>query len=172
MNYQKGFIAPLLFALIALLLIGGGAYGYVQKNQANQPATVSQTNGWKTYTSPEYDFSFQYPPSFGTPEEHISIPSEKLKNSPDTVVFLDGRLSVSSGVSYNLSTGKPMTFAEVTAGGSNKKQIIVGGESGIEVSSSQVGTVTSIPLLGNIIVVIVGSPDLQNQVLPTFKFNP
>jgi len=33
---QKGFIAPLLLALVAILLIGGGAYVYVQNKQANQ----------------------------------------------------------------------------------------------------------------------------------------
>jgi len=43
MNYQKGFIAPLLLALIALLLIGGGAYVYVQNKPANQPVTASST---------------------------------------------------------------------------------------------------------------------------------
>ena len=37
----KGFIAPLLLALIALLLVGGGAYVYVQKNQsANATPTI------------------------------------------------------------------------------------------------------------------------------------
>ena len=41
---QKGFIAPLLLALIAILLIGGGAYVYVQNKQSNQPVVVSQTS--------------------------------------------------------------------------------------------------------------------------------
>ena len=38
MKTSKGFVAPLLLALIALLLIGGGAYVYLQK-QSNQPVT-------------------------------------------------------------------------------------------------------------------------------------
>lgn len=168
---QKGFATPLLLALVALLILGGGAYAYMQNKQVNQPV-VAQTSDLKTYTNTEYGFSFQYPPSFGIPKEHISTSSEKLKNSPDSVNFLDGRLIVSSGISYNLSTSQPMTFAEVTAAGSNKKQIIVDGRSGIQVSSSQVGTVTSISLPGNVIVVIEGSLDLQNQILPTFKFSP
>lgn len=37
---QKGFIAPLFLALIALLLIGGGVYVYVQNKQANQNVVV------------------------------------------------------------------------------------------------------------------------------------
>jgi len=40
---QKGFIAPLLLALIALLLIGGGAYVYVQNKQGNQSVVVDST---------------------------------------------------------------------------------------------------------------------------------
>lgn len=42
-NLQKGFIAPLLIALIALLLIGGGAYMYTQKKQENPPAVENAT---------------------------------------------------------------------------------------------------------------------------------
>ena len=40
-NTQKGFIVPLLLAIIAVLLIGGGAYVYTQNKQADQPATAS-----------------------------------------------------------------------------------------------------------------------------------
>jgi hypothetical protein len=40
MNYQKGFIVPLLLALVALLL-ASGAYVYMQKNQAKQSAVVT-----------------------------------------------------------------------------------------------------------------------------------
>lgn len=37
---QQGFISPLVLALIAILLVGGGAYAYVQtKNQGNQATT-------------------------------------------------------------------------------------------------------------------------------------
>ena len=57
---QKGFIAPLLLALIALLLIGGGAYVYIQNKQPNQPATIP-TSDWKTYTNSQYKFQFMYP---------------------------------------------------------------------------------------------------------------
>ena len=34
-QYKKGFITPLLLALIALLLIGGGVYVYIQNKQVN-----------------------------------------------------------------------------------------------------------------------------------------
>lgn len=52
-QYKKGFIAPLLLALIAILLVGGGTYVYsVQKNQENQPATGSVTLPQATSTIP------------------------------------------------------------------------------------------------------------------------
>lgn len=60
MNCHKGFISPLLLALIALLLIGGGTYVYVQKNQTNQSATT-QTSDWKTYTNTQYGYTLNYP---------------------------------------------------------------------------------------------------------------
>lgn len=43
MNHQKGFISPLVLALIAVLLIGGGAYVYVQNKQANEPIATTST---------------------------------------------------------------------------------------------------------------------------------
>lgn len=77
MKTTKGFISPLLLALIAILLIGGGAFVYVQtKNQGNQvvvgtvtsPQSIStaqtsssQTANWKTYINSQYKFTFQYP---------------------------------------------------------------------------------------------------------------
>lgn len=43
MNYQKGFISPLLLALVALLLVGGGAYVYMQRGQTNQQTLIPPT---------------------------------------------------------------------------------------------------------------------------------
>lgn len=67
---HKGFIAPLLLALVALLLIGGGVYVYVQSKQTNQPITAtsttqtsnSQTATWKTYQN-DKGFEIKYPAS-------------------------------------------------------------------------------------------------------------
>lgn len=42
-NTQRGFIMPLLLALIAILLVGGGAYVYTQNKQTSQPAVIDQT---------------------------------------------------------------------------------------------------------------------------------
>jgi archaellum component FlaF (FlaF/FlaG flagellin family) len=67
MNYKKGFIAPLILIIIALLVLGGGAYVYVQKNQANQSVTAAstaQTTNSQTYTDSKWGFTLQFPPSW------------------------------------------------------------------------------------------------------------
>lgn len=56
-TFHKGFTSPLLIALIAVLLIGGGAYVYVQNKQASQPVAATSTaqtqiNNVITITSP------------------------------------------------------------------------------------------------------------------------
>lgn len=181
MNHQKGFIVPVLLIIIAILLLGGGAYVFQSKQTSPseavaptaQATSTAQTSDWKTYTSTKYGFSFQYPASFGIPKEYIT-PSKP--NTYDTVNFLDGRLTVNSGVSYNLSTGQPIPFTQFSQlydkKEYNKKQITVGGKEAIQVSTSQIGTNTLIPLSNDAIITIVGSLDLQNQILTTFKFNP
>ena len=85
---QKGFISPLLLALIAILLVSGGVYVYVQKKQVKvvdatiqttlpvAPAgdnteelfdyndvviSMTQNSDWKTYTNNKYGFSLKYP---------------------------------------------------------------------------------------------------------------
>ena len=50
-NKQKGFIAPLLMVLVAVLLVGGGAYVYVQTKQTDQSATVTPTTTQTTPTA-------------------------------------------------------------------------------------------------------------------------
>lgn len=83
---QKGFIAPLVLTIVAILVLGGGAYVYLQQKQANPPATEnvtlpqatstipatnqtapvvqttnSQTADWKTYTNAQHGYTIQYP---------------------------------------------------------------------------------------------------------------
>lgn len=68
-QYKKGFISPLLLALIAILLIGGGAYVYTQNKQVNQPPTATSTTqasdsqiaDWKTYDNVAKGYSVSYP---------------------------------------------------------------------------------------------------------------
>ena len=77
-QYKKGFIVPILIAIIALLVAGGGAYIYQNKktevpavvdtttqqlNQIQQQTKSSQTDtstlNWETYSNA--DFSLKYP---------------------------------------------------------------------------------------------------------------
>ncbi len=69
-NTQKGFIMPVILILVALLVIGGGAYMYTQNKQGNQPEAVSQTTdttstvqtaNLKTYTNSAFGFSVKLP---------------------------------------------------------------------------------------------------------------
>ena len=68
---QKGFIAPLILIIIAVLVFGGGAYVYTQTKQVNQSVTAtstaqtvnSQTSDWKTYTNYAFGFSIKLPPN-------------------------------------------------------------------------------------------------------------
>jgi len=53
-NIQKKFRTSLLFILIAILLLGGGAYIYTHANRTNQPT------GSKMYISQSFGLSFTY----------------------------------------------------------------------------------------------------------------
>ncbi|MDO8604009.1 MAG: hypothetical protein Q7K40_01185, partial [bacterium] len=66
-NSQKGFIVPVLLALIATLLVGGGTYIYIHNKTANQLEDASfaaQTVGWKTYSNTTSGVTFKYPPNW------------------------------------------------------------------------------------------------------------
>jgi hypothetical protein len=101
-NNQKGFIVPLLIAIIAVLLIGGGVYIYsnekveapivvdtnVPTQATSTQATSTQTSDWKTYTNTQYGFSFSYPSDvLSTPVENnvngrIQITAPYLSTGP------------------------------------------------------------------------------------------
>jgi hypothetical protein len=72
-NLQKGFVVPLIIAIVAVLTIGGGIY-YSQKKSEVPSNTISGSNstassknvsdemsGWKTYRNDQLGFEFKYP---------------------------------------------------------------------------------------------------------------
>lgn len=81
-NLQRGFVLPLLLALVAILLVGSGAYVYTQNKETHQSITASptvrtasttqvsnqpipgvptpQTANWKTYRN-DKGFEINYP---------------------------------------------------------------------------------------------------------------
>lgn len=95
-NNQKGFIVPMLLAIIALLVIGGGGAYIYQSKKAEAPAPVDietqqsnqieqqintqtlpinmQTNdlNWKKYINSQYGFEFKYPTNVTYVEEEIN----------------------------------------------------------------------------------------------------
>jgi hypothetical protein len=110
---QKGFIAPLILIIIAILVIGGGAYVYTQQKQANPLATEnvalpqatsttpatsqtismqqtsdSRTADWKTYTNTELNISFRYPSNWRVQEEKYRTPAQEYEGIASTVTGL------------------------------------------------------------------------------------
>ncbi|MDO8561249.1 MAG: hypothetical protein Q7S05_00275 [bacterium] len=97
---QKGFISPLLLALVALIVIGGGAYVYTQNKQANQPI-VEQASDWKTYTNSQYGFSLQYP---------NDMPPTPVHNRWSEIISMISFGTDATGVNINMIT----TPADIT----------------------------------------------------------
>ncbi len=96
-NSQKGFVMPLILALIAILLVGGGAYVYTQDKQGNQTNVVSQTTDttsteqtadWKTYTNSAFDFSIKLPTNNNVYTCEDSSTRAQLANEKSYRVFI------------------------------------------------------------------------------------
>lgn len=105
-NLQKGFIAPVLLVIIALLVIGGGVYVYKNKKteapiidtgtqQSNQgqantqipPATDISMTGWKTYINTRNGYQLKYPADWQTEENlgvSVRIFNPRAQGKPDT----------------------------------------------------------------------------------------
>jgi hypothetical protein len=73
---QKGFIAPLILIIIAIVILGGGAYVYTQQEQANPLATENVTLPKATSTAFESG-------------EVMKTPSQDVSNTPITLTTGD-----------------------------------------------------------------------------------
>ncbi len=90
-NSQKGFVVPLLLAIIAVLVIGGGVYIYNLKQakaptgQVEQPISVSD---WKNYS--DAYLSFDYSPLISVKKagETISLSHSIAYKHPDPCDFI------------------------------------------------------------------------------------
>lgn len=195
-NTHKGFILPLLVALIALLAIGGGIY-YSQKSKApgqekkqentqttttttNTPAstqytaTNGQTAGWNTYTNSQLGFSLAYPSQWGNPKE--LIPDGDVRS-----FVIGDSLVIDIGVHVNKTTGKPMTLNELRGIPTKESElksptqsITISGKYGTEKYSTQTGTVIDVDLGNNKIFTISygAKPDdpVLKQIISSIKF--
>ena len=70
-NPKKGFVIPLIIAIVAVLAVGGGVYYYAHNNKpfevftfdpnATVATTTDVTKDWKIYNDKDYGISFNYP---------------------------------------------------------------------------------------------------------------
>ncbi len=95
-NLQKGFIANILIAIIAILIVGGGAYWYLDQGSKSKEMTtstegvsleksttpVNEVASWKTYHSDTYGIAFVYPPSWVFTEKINSNAVNSVSNFP------------------------------------------------------------------------------------------
>lgn len=76
-NLQRGYVIPLIIAVIAVLAIGGGIYYSKNRTESSTTNNISgsnpdiqiqsalnETSEWQTYTSTRFGFSFKYPPNW------------------------------------------------------------------------------------------------------------
>ena len=105
---QKGYVIPLVIAILAVLIIDLVVYTYSQKNQTttivNTPPPTSQTGStspagseWSTYTNTKYGFTFQYPTAW------------QLTESADK-----SSVTLDAGASTDMEGGKPVETFTVT----------------------------------------------------------
>jgi hypothetical protein len=94
MGKQKGFVIPLIIAIVAIFAVGGGYY-YTQKgnflkddkkgnvviDDSKIASTADETKDWKTYKSEEYGFEFKYPADWTYRENNLSGGSTGFKFS-------------------------------------------------------------------------------------------
>ena len=104
-NSRRGFVIPLVLAIIALMLIGGGMYMYEHTKQANNNA-MSVPTDWKTYKSKEFGLSVSVPNNWKeivpidgslTDINESTFEGYAVISSPDekeTMVFMNGPLDI------------------------------------------------------------------------------
>lgn len=193
MKLQKGFIVPVLLAVLAAVLIGAGTYAYLHKgshtisneNQVTSTTTSnddtlqasssgdisgdSDTSGLKTYTNTQYGFSFQYSPELGS----LSVEDNRiviLNNTGSKVIVNFPRPFIDD------TTNKPKAFSDVVSlynyGGYNQSVLMVGGIRSFAVSNSQIGHIILVPLAHDQILQIEAdfTDPLIKQMLSRFTF--
>ena len=109
---------PLLIAIIAVLVIGGGIYVYEQ-NKSQQPtandqivatstnqttnSVTNKTVAWKTYTDTKYGFSVRYPSDWTVTDTSSIVAINNTKNTA---------VNIESPIRYDLSgyQGAPVSY--------------------------------------------------------------
>ncbi len=182
-NLQKGFVGPLVIAIIAVLAIGGGVYVYKNKKvktlpvdtetqqtntqtppvntQANNSSSQVDTSNWKTYTNTKQGYSFQYP-------------KELYLDTSNTTVRLFRKVPYDFDLYVRIDPKKvdmPKNNWVYSAGSLNWKFDTTGND----VLSA---TIYYLPMAGNKTLIITKhelsdtkeSEEMLNKILSTFKF--
>jgi hypothetical protein len=199
-NNQKGFVLPLILAIIAVLAIGGGVY-YYQKAKTSVPTNteVTTNNQDQTTNSATTSESKASSQSNTSASDTINTTnwktytnakygfSFKYPSSYGTVTTLqDGSIAIGQNGNSNIgiymphvllnSNGQPENLTDLTnrykTQGWTETTQTVGGIKSLGISSSQVGDEILVPLPNNQILTIEGSfrDPLFIQMLTTFKF--
>lgn len=193
---QRGFIVPLVLVIIALLLVGSGAYVYVQNRQVKQleivnqasatskgQVTDSQTAGWKTYTSKEYGFEMQYPADWVLESSSGSLPTLYGKNyilqifseTPQgslekNIAYLNaraGRTIISSEDAISIGNGKAFYSLESVPGDDLPTAWLVGKNNILQMQMTAVYPQGS----DNTHISSQQGEPLFKEILSTFRFN-
>ncbi|MFA5934335.1 MAG: hypothetical protein WC827_00395 [Candidatus Paceibacterota bacterium] len=103
MNSQKGFVIPIIIAIVAIFAIGGGIF-YIKTSKSNFPCwpplcfpgrsapTIDETKDWKTYTNTWGGFEVKYPSDWKI------IDKSNINNTSNAVTV---SITVESPLRYN-----------------------------------------------------------------------
>ncbi len=110
MKNTRGFVIPLLLAIIGLFLVGGGVYIYSQ-----QPKTSDSDS--QTFESKEFGFRLEYPAEFGNLKKvhkiGLLLEGGQTKNAPDSTEYtLDVFVTEGGSVLFYVQGSKYNTFSE------------------------------------------------------------
>jgi len=109
---RKIFTPKFVALIIAIVLIGAGAYGAIWwwGNQNSNPpiggaipsATPDPTADWKTYTNTQYGFEFKYPPIWMIEEnsKQVTLIIYGSRQDRGGGIFSDGARIIFSGSDY------------------------------------------------------------------------
>lgn len=182
-NYQKGYVVPLIIAIVVLVLGGSYVYYKTQSNKAksNLPADLTdttivttssdQTSDWKTYKNDKFGFSFEYPDTWAIQnktDDSSGVTSGVIFNSPQGTTLL--------------TVNNPIREIGYEGGTAIKNEkIVIGGQSFTKVTLKNENNNVSIHLTwnksnwsksGEIWSLSKGNDadTILNRILSTFKF--
>ena len=184
-NNQKGFIVPVLLAIIALLVIGSGVYVFQNKktevqttnqtppvNTQINPSSQTDTSNWKTYKNETYGYEYEVKyPSILSVAGKGSFANPSAINTPGSGIAF-------SIANENLLEAKGNEYLEY------KGEIIIDGYKAkkysrpLYISSTTIGAILYIVPEKNITILYfpynaeyhkISESDM-NHILSTFKF--